>query len=325
MIPAIPQDMYPQIILGLIGIAGFLLVEALCLSIANRASYVRKVNARLQVASKVDDRQELLVQLRRNRSLGADGRFSLPVIWFNRLLLQSGAGIGVWRMAVYVLVFAAIAYAAVYRLDPDPLVAGPAALLASLLVPTAVLKFMCGRRRSKFEAQLPDAVDVVVRSLRAGHPLPVAIAMVGREMPDPIGSEFGITADELTYGLDLETAMNNMSARVGQDDFNLVVVAVSIQSKSGGNLSEVLGNLSRVLRARFKMRRRVKALSAEGRFSALALSALPFGVLGALMGIAPDYYSSVAHVPIVKTVLGCALGFMAVGNVIMYRMVNFKL
>ena len=82
---------------------------------------------------------------------------------------------------------------------------------------------------SKFEEQLPDSVDVMVRSLRAGHPLPVAIAMVSREMPDPIGSEFGLTADEMTYGLDLETAMNNMSQRVGLDDLTLVVIKVTTE------------------------------------------------------------------------------------------------
>lgn len=318
-------DMIPQLMLLCIGIGGFLAVEALFLSLSSRASYLRKVNARLQVADAIDDRQELLVQLRRNRSLDADGRYALPVIWFNRLVLQSGVGIGVWRILGIVFLTAGVAFGIAWRMLPSPLAAAGVALVAAFLLPLLVLRFMYGRRRKKFEAQLPDAVDIVVHSLRAGHPLPVAIAMVGREMPDPIGSEFGITGDELTYGLDLETAMNNMAVRVGQDDLNLVVVAVSIQAKSGGNLSEVLANLSRVLRMRFKMRRRIKALSAEGRFSALALSALPFAVFALLNLVSPNFYGDVWHEPIVTKVLGIALAVMAVGNIIMYRMVNFRL
>ncbi|RMF11182.1 MAG: type II secretion system protein F, partial [Alphaproteobacteria bacterium] len=170
-----------------------------------------------------------------------------------------------------------------------------------------------------------DAVDVMVRSLRAGHPLPIAIAMVGREMPDPIGTEFGMTADELTYGLDLETAMGNMAARVGQDDLALLVVAISIQSKTGGNLSEILSNLARVLRARFKMRRRIKAVSAEGRFSALGLSALPFIVFAGLMFASPNFYGEIWNEPMVRQGLGLALGLITVGNLIMFRMVNFRI
>lgn len=321
----LPPEILPQLMLLCIGIGGFLAVEAVFLSFANRASYLRKVNTRLQMADAIDDRQELLVQLRRNRSLDADGRYALPVIWFNRLVLQSGIGIGVWRILGIVFLLAAVAFGLAYRMLPSAWAAAAVALPVAFLLPVMVLKFMYGRRRRKFELQLPDAVDIVVRSLRAGHPLPVAIAMVGREMPDPIGTEFGITGDELTYGLDLETAMNNMAVRVGQDDLNLVVVAVSIQSKSGGNLSEVLGNLSRVLRVRFKMRRRIKALSAEGRFSALALSALPFAVFGLLNLVSPNFYGDVWHEPIVMKVLGCALAVMMVGNIIMYRMVNFRL
>ena len=97
-------------------------------------------------------------------------------------------------------------------------------------------------------------------------------------MPDPIGTEFGIAADEITYGADVETAMRNLYFRVGQEDLPLFVTAVAIQGSTGGNLSEILSNLSGVIRQRFKMRRKIRALAAEGRFSALFLSALPVAV-----------------------------------------------
>ena len=138
-----------------------------------------------------------------------------------------------------------------------------------------MLRVLRGRRQKKFGAQFPDALDIIVRSLRAGHPVPIAITMVAREMPDPIGSEFGIVADEITYGADLETAMRNLYFRIGQDDLPLFVTAVAIQGSTGGNLGEILENLSGVIRQRFKMRRKIRALAAEGRASAMILSALP--------------------------------------------------
>ena len=206
------------------------------------------------------------------------------------------------------------------------LLSGVAAAAASgILLPLLALLYLRRKRRNKFAALLPDAVDVLVRSLRAGHPLPIAISMVGREMSDPIGTEFGMTADEMTYGLDLETAMNNMNSRVGQDDLALLTVAVSIQAKTGGNLAEILSNLSKVLRARFKMRRRIKAVSAEGRISAIGLSILPFLVFGILSAVAPDFYGDVWHEPITQKILAFAVGLMSVGNIIMFRMVNFRI
>src|SRR5262249_38919461 len=181
------------------------------------------------------------------------------------------------------------------------------------------------RRQARFGLQFPDALDVIVRSLRAGHPVPVAIQMVAREMPDPVGTEFGMVADEITYGADLETAMRNVYFRVGQEDLPLFVTAVAIQTTTGGKLSGILENLSAVIRQRFKMRRKVRALAAEGRFSAILLSAVPILLFLILKVIAPDFYSSVWHIDFTKYALGAACGWMLVGNFIMYRMVSFKI
>jgi tight adherence protein B len=286
---------------------------------------MRKVNTRLKMMDKSGDQHEVLVQLRRDRGLTSEGSYKLPLIWFNRLVLQSGLRAGIWRIAFF-MVLAGIAGAIA------PLVAGfdwlfsiPAGLGGGIGLPILVLRTLRQRRRNKFEEQLPEAVDTMVRSLKAGHPLPVAISMVAREMEDPIGTEFGITGDELTYGLDLDAAMQQMSARVGQDDFALVVVAICIQAKTGGNLSELLSNLSKVLRDRFKMRRRVKAVSAEGRMSAIGLSCLPFIVFGVLLIFAPDFYGGIWNEPKVHYGLGGSAIAMLIGNIIMFRMVNFKL
>ena len=150
---------------------------------------------------------------------------------------------------------------------------------------------VCKRRRrhAAFAARLPDAIDIIVRSLRAGHPVPVAISMVGRELPDPVGTEFGMVADEVTYGADIETALRNMMRRVGQEDLPLFVTSVGIQSSTGGNLSQILDNLSKVIRERFKMRRKIKGLSAEGRAGAMILNVTPFGGVHARERHLPEF------------------------------------
>jgi tight adherence protein B len=149
--------------------------------------------------------------------------------------------------------------------------------------------------------------------------------MVARELPDPVGTEFGMVADEITYGADIETAMRAMMGRVGQEDLPLFVTSVSIQATTGGNLSQILDNLSKVIRERFKMRRKIKGLSAEGRAGAMILNIVPFAVFALVNMISPDFSGAIMHKPSTKWVLGGALGWMFVGNLIMRRMVNFKI
>jgi tight adherence protein B len=168
-------------------------------------------------------------------------------------------------------------------------------------------------------------MDIIVRSLRAGHPVPVAVALVAQEMPDPIGTEFGIAADEITYGADVETAMRNLYFRVGQEDLPLFVTAVSIQGSTGGNLSEILANLSRVIRERFKMRRKIRALAAEGKFSALFLSGLPVVIFFLLQVVAPEFYAIVWNQSLTKMGLTIAGTWMILGNIVMYKMCNFRI
>jgi tight adherence protein B len=150
------------------------------------------------------------------------------------------------------------------------------------------------------------------------------LGMVGRELGDPVGSEFGMVLDELTYGLDFETVLRNLYHRVGQEDLGLMVTAVSLQSSTGGNLSEVLNNLSRIIRERFKLRRKVRALSAEGRVSAYGLASLPAVLFLALQFIAPGYYGDIWEDPLVQPALMLTVAWCMVGIFIMYKMVNFK-
>jgi tight adherence protein B len=307
-------------------VATILFVEALYLVFFSTASYKTTVNRRMRLMQVEPNRENILVQLRRERSLTSGGDYSLTTLQsLNRLVMQSGLTIGLWKFAAIVAAATAIVFCALLWYGFNLVPALSAAAFLALVFPFLALKMMRGRRHKKFGAQFPDAIDIIVRSLRAGHPVPVAVQMVGREMPDPIGSEFGMVSDEITYGADLETAMRNLYFRVGQDDLPLFVTAVAIQGSTGGNLSEILGNLSSVIRQRFKMRRKIKALAAEGRFSAFLLSGLPIAMFLVLQVMAPDFYGGVWKIDMTKIVLACAGGWMAMGNLIMFRLVNFRI
>ncbi len=307
-------------------VATILLVEALYLVFFSTASYKTTVNRRMRLMQVEPNRENILVQLRRERSLTSGGDYSLTTLQsLNRLVMQSGLTIGLWKFAAIMAAVAAIIFCALLWYGFNLVPALSAAAFSAFALPYLVLKMMRGRRHKNFGAQFPDAIDIIVRSLRAGHPVPVAVQMVGREMPDPVGTEFGMVSDEITYGADLETALRNLYFRVGQDDLPLFVTAVAIQGSTGGNLSEILGNLSAVIRQRFKMRRKIKALAAEGRFSAIILSGLPIAMFLVLQVMAPDFYGSVWQVEMTKIVLACAGGWMVMGNLIMFKLVNFRI
>ena len=270
------------------------------------------------------DREGVLVQLRRERGLTSGGDYRLPLINLNQLLLQSGLSIGFGRLMLLITVGMVAAFAGNMMFNGKLSHAIIAALFCGTVLPVLVLKYLRRRRQKKFGAQFPDAIDIIVRSFRAGHPVPIAVTMVAREMADPIGSEFGIVVDEITYGADLETAMRNLFFRVGTDDLPLFVTAIAIQGSTGGNLGEILENLSAVIRQRFKMRRKIRALAAEARASAMILSSLPFAMFAIINFVTPEFYASVWHFDMTKIALGIAAAWMGVGNVIMFRMVNFR-
>ncbi len=300
-------------------------VEAIYLIVSRRTSYNRQKNDRLAAARDVVGGEAVLLELRRRRGLSTDGKYVLPVVSLNKLVVQSGIKLGVGKLLAICGGLAVVTFLLIWGLLKLPIWMGAAgAAVTGGAIPLIWLLIARAIRRRKFSAQLPDAIDIVVRSLRSGHPIPVALGMVGREMADPIGSEFGMVLDELTYGLDMEEALKNMSYRVGQEDVGLMVTAVSLQAQTGGNLSEVLGNLSNIIRLRFKMRRKVRALSAEGRISGYGLMAIPLIVFLILNVIAPQYYGAIWDHPVTKPLLMGAVLWGMVGAVVMYKMINFK-
>jgi tight adherence protein B len=304
--------------------AGFL-VEGVYLLVFSGASYRQNVNRRLRLLRNEPSREKMLIELRKQRGLTGGGNYRLGIEAINRLVLQSGLTVGLGKLMAVVAIGSMVAFALGFVIRRDVVEALMIAVLSATALPYLVLRFLRARRQKTFGAQFPDALDMIVRSLRAGHPVPIAVTMVAREMRDPIGSEFGMVVDEITYGSDLETALRSLNVRIGQDDLPLFVTAVAIQGSTGGNLGEILENLSGVIRQRFKMRRKIRALAAEGRASAMILSSLPIAMFFIIQFVAPDFYASVWDEPLTKTVLAIAGGWMGVGNLIMFRMVNFRI
>lgn len=299
------------------------LAEAFYLGVIAPIRSRRAINERLRVQRDVTGGEQAMIRLKASRGI-VDKDLSV-MGGMRKMLVQSGLSITFSRFLLFIVAACVALVAGLLVFTTLPFYASIAAGLAlGILLPLAAVKFITSRRKTEFQTQLPDALDVVVRSLRSGHPVPTALALVGREMADPIGSEFGLTTDELTYGLDLPQALQNLSNRVGVPDMSLLVTAVSLQSSAGGNLSEVLENLSRVLRERFQLKRKVRSLSAEGRFSAYGLTILPIAIALAIYFPNPRYYTDVWHMPIFQVVMGGLIVWKIIGDLMIYKMINFK-
>lgn len=298
-------------------------VEALYLAISAPLRRKRGVNRRLRAIDSGIAGEQALIRLKQERGILDK---NLDVLgWLSRLLVQSGLHLTPGRFilmttAAFMAVFLAVSYLRSWPVYVNV----PLAFLLCYLLPLQFIRITRSRRQAAFTSQLPDALDVIVRSLRSGHPVPTAMGLVGREMPDPVGTEFGITIDEMTYGLDMSRALQNLAVRVGVPDLSLLVTAVSLQTQSGGNLSEVLQNLSKVLRDRFQLRRKVRSISAEGRYSAYGLTILPALIGGVIFVQNPRYYTDVWDEPLFKMAMAGLVVMSLIGDYIMYKMINFK-
>ena len=282
------------------------------------------INRRLVLAKQGAHAQEIFEALRRERGLiGVDykhfGRLNDLVVQTGlrldqKLLLSAGFCLSILFFVLFGLAFG-------YGLI--------AFLLAALFSALSILLFLVVARRNritKFSGQLPDAIDVIVRGVKSGYPFTVALALVGKEMSDPIGTEFGMTSDEIGFGSEIGAALDNLYYRVGHEDLLYLTMAIKVQNQTGGNLAEILSRLAQLLRDRQMLRLKVRALSAEGRLSAIFLTVMPFALFGAICLAKPDFYFSpeVLGHPIIMPMFVLALIMLAAGNLVIYRMVNFK-
>ena len=180
------------------------------------------------------------------------------------------------------------------------------------------------KRMTLMEEQLPDSIELMVRSLRVGHPFSTAIGIVAKEIPDPLGTEFGLIADEATYGRDVTESLKAFAERMDSQDLRFLAVAVSIQQQSGGNLAEILEGLAKVIRARFKLFRRVRAITSKAKWSGKFLSAFPILALIMINVVKPDYYDDVRDTGAFIPAALFVVVFLVINIIFMRIMTNIK-
>jgi tight adherence protein B len=281
------------------------------------------INRRLAVADRVENPAKVLDTLRRDRALG--GLLNTPILKkLDEIVTQSGLTLTPASWLAILCVLSVVFFLLLGLCLGFGLLAFAIAVAAAAAALYLFLLRARRRRIARFTEQLPDALDVIVRGLRAGHPFRVALGLVSREMPDPIGTEFAILADEITFGLEQKTALDHLSQRVGQPDLTFLSTAINIQSETGGNLAEILHRLSLLLRNRIKLRLKVRAISSEGRLSAVFLSAMPFVLILIVLLMHPAYFLDVADHPLSEPAIVLGLLLLTCGNIVMYRMVHFK-
>jgi tight adherence protein B len=309
------------LIYGAIFLATILLIEGVFALLGDlKHGSRRSINRRLRLIEDGNTTDSVLRTLRRDLRQGL-----LAGTELDRTIAQAGWTISASR---FLLLIAALTVALGGGFAASgvisPVIGAALGVVLGAVGPLLFLRLAKARRLKKFAEQLPDALDIIVRSLRAGHPVAAAMGLVAKEMSDPIGSEFGITVDEMTYGMSLPEALAKMSERVDQGDLKFVLVAINIQHGSGGNLAEVLSGISAVIRARFRMKQKISALSAEGRISALILSVLPFLVSAFVFTFKRDYYLEHANDPRIYIAVGFGFLLMVFGVFVMHRMVRFR-
>jgi tight adherence protein B len=226
--------------------------------------------------------------------------------------------------------FASVALAVVLAfilsvlLDMEPVVAAIGSLCIGLGLPNVVLGFKARKRAQKFNLLFPEAVDLIVRALRAGLPVQDAIGQVARDIKEPVGSIFQHAQREMQLGVPIETALWRVAKTVQTDEFNFLIVALSIQRDTGGNLAETLNNLSVLLRARQQLRLKIRAFTSEARTTMLIMAGLPFLVGGGLALISPEYIGPLVTTSTGQMVAGAALFSMGMGIFIMNRIATIK-
>lgn len=289
----------------------------------------RKVKHRLQLLSGAQDkgsqarllRQRMLSELPAvDRMLGRFPRLH----GLDRFILQSGMEVTVSRLLLACAAFAVLAWYAVgVQVVVLPLVALVAGGVAGF-IPLAFVAWRRKRRLATIQRQLPDALDLLSRGLRAGHAFSSALKMASEEVAEPIATELRAVHDEVNFGVPLQQALTHLSERVPITDLRYFVVAVLIQRESGGNLTEILSNLSRLIRERLKLFARIRVLSSEGRLSAWVLGVMPFALALVINIFNPTFMSVMWTDPIGITITEYLLVLMAIGVLVLVKIVKIR-
>jgi tight adherence protein B len=310
------------------------LVQAIAQQIFTSRDKNRRVNRRLTMLDAGMDRSEIRSVLLRQYELPFDAPESVKRLYSRmadqcrsaglefspqRLIgLGVVAAVGMWLFSVLMIM---------PKLDVTPTIAAVSFFGSFALVWLVILVWLSLRKNKRLgvmEQQMLMSLDIINRALRAGHPVISAVSLAARELNDPIASELGLVVDEVNYGVEFRNALVNFARRTGLADARFFAVSVSIQSDTGGNLVEVLEGLAKIMRDRTGLAQRVKALSSEGRASAMLLSVLPVFVIVFFMATAPSFYVSKFDEPMFWQSVAVLIGLYVVGIIMIYRITHFR-
>lgn len=320
---------YLFVVLGVLAVV--LLIEGAYLAWqSRRGAKARSIVRRLEALSAGEHAESIRKNLLKSRALSEAGWLNALLLAVprvhavDRLLVQSGLGLSVAQLLG--LTLAAFGAGALFlfvivHLNTTFALIGA---VAFGVIPTVHVINARMKRIDKIDSQLPDALDLIGRALRAGHAFQGAVQMVGSESPEPVASEFRITFDEINFGVPMESALLNLATRVPSTDLRYFVIAVLIHRESGGNLAELLDNLSHLMRERMKLKGTIQVLSAEGKLSAWILVVLPFVLAGLINIVNPGFMSVLYSDPLGKQILGSALVLMLVGILWLWKITRIR-
>lgn len=314
------------IIYGLIFVGVLVLVEGLYLTVFGKSiSLNSRVNRRLEMLDKGSRREEVLEKLRKEMNQHMKSR-SIPL--YSLLAKKAQIAAIAFTPTQLILLMGAVSMLAFLGLTIGTDATFPLRVLGGVVMGVGGVFFWVNskakKRLSMIEEQLPDAIELIVRSLRVGHPFSSAIAIVSKEVKDPLATEFGMIADEASYGRDIGDAIKTMAERLDMQDLRFLAIAVTIQQQSGGNLAEILAGLAKVIRARFRLFRRVAAITAEAKWSGKFLSGFPVAALVFIQVTDPNYYDDVLDHPFFIPACFVVGAFLAGNLIVMKILTNIK-
>lgn len=278
-------------------------------------------NRRMRMIRKGIDEEEILAALVGEHDQAGNTSRG-PISQLRRNMRRAGLSIGLSAVLLGALALAGLLFFGLSLKLPT----APALVLAiaiAAFLPVAIIDGLAKERVKKLTVQLPDALDMMARGLKIGHPLNVTLKRVAQQMPDPIGTEFGLIEDRVRHGADVSSAIAEFAARFETEDTRYFAACVSIQHGTGGNLGQVLRVLSRVIRDRINMRTRIRAVSGEGRISAFILSLMPFLIVGTIHVSTPSYYTDVMDHPAFMPAAWAVLGAVILQALVLRRLVTF--
>jgi tight adherence protein B len=314
------------LIYGLIFLAVLALVQGIYLTVFGKSiSLNNRVNRRLDMLEKGAGREQVLEQLRKEMSQHMRSK-SIPLY---AILADKAQKANIAFTPVQlIMVMGVLTIVSFFLLSFGTSASLAIRVIISIMMGVGAVFVWVNKTAKKrlgmIEEQLPDAVELMVRSLRVGHPFSSALQIVAREVPDPLGSEMGVISDEASYGRDVGDALKSMAERLDMQDLRFLAVAVTIQQTSGGNLAEILDGLAKVVRARFRLFRRVKAITAEAKWSGMFLSIFPILALVMINVIQPNYYDDVRETAAFIPACLVVAAFLVVNIFVMRMLVNIK-